>query len=243
MNISKDIWKSLRKLSKKEASKLEGVTDFTLPSGFVTDGNDNIYEIPKEGYTDYFTVDDHIFSYNWEEQRIDLYADIEGNLEYIDSSYVSAPNFLDGPEYWCRVMLSENEILIENALNDLNDLLDTPAKTYYEYNIVLDTPIIPSNNRWDEISMKKHMDDYKERLSHFEQSDTVYGETLTITLSYDEDENITTIHVKYPLPLTENDIFGYLYKDIDIRDMLRRAISSQEDYDVAFEGIKSIIEV
>lgn len=209
----------------KAPSKVDQDNYYTsLPSGFVTDGFGNLYKIPKEGKLPLRSINgdrEYKFTYNWETKEIEVYVYDLGadnsevnNYVYLASYSVSPENFVDNPDYWYNVALSELHSEIEGELENIKaseayelygEIIDED-KDEYEYEIHFTYDVIvqdlpESYSSWEEL-----YNSIESVLAGYSVDSELYGEKLSVKYSVNESTAQTYLLVKFPLPLTKEEL-------------------------------------
>lgn len=213
-----NIFKYLIKLSEKEIETLsEKQTDH-----LVTDGYGNLYEIPTTGKTELFTVSDvgadMKFLYDFDKQQIDLYLEENDKHLYMGSYSVSAEDFIDGPEYWCRVanngLLSDikyDRAYYNATIQDSEDNKTSEAyelygeiidedKSKYVYKIRIDWEFEDSD--WG----YKEYEDILEILSKYHKTEKLYGDELDIQADRNLETDYVYLVITFSMPLTKEEL-------------------------------------
>lgn len=251
-----DVWHLLHKLSDTDAKEL-GISDVRdpykpLPEGVVTDGLGNLYQIPTTGQTPLSQLeeDDYFkYRYNWETSEIEVYvkdtdSDSVDSYSLLESVGVSPYDFIDNPEYWYRDVA---ETIEEDTGIDLRDFETKEAyelygeiidedKDMYEYEIR--TEIEMDLDDWND-NLFEYEEQYKNYVENFSKDTRLYGEHLNITAEYDNYNNEVKIIVKFPMPLTKEEL-------LDIYDEVKdyfTDLSPELPYQIVDINLFDIIEV
>lgn len=249
-----DVYHLLQKVNEKDIPGYDVEDDYKpLPAGYVTDGKGSIYKIPASGKTPLIQIEDNKyfkyfkFTYNWETQEIEVYTyDFDKNIidsySYFESYPISASDFIDNPEYWYRDILEEYEKEIDfsaiefaEAMEIYGEIIDED-KDMYEYDIRTEVEMNLEN--WDDISSQE--EHYKNYVKNFKKDTELYSQRLIITADYSVFDNEVTIHIKFPLPLTKEELLE-IYDDI--KDYFISVSPPDSSYTIDDMGIISIMEV
>lgn len=217
-------------------------SDYAIPDDkdTITDGWGNIYELPTDGYTPYFDIDDYFkVRYNWNEHTLELYT-IEDLNEYIDSYGLNPYDFMDNPEYWINKLIDEHEQEMANydavkeAYELYGEIIDDD-KEKYEYEIKLQYSLIPNNDDdWDSISAFEK--DYENYLKDKNYTFTLYDNQVNVKYFLDSFNGELNIIIESPFVLTKEEL-------LEIYDENEKTIEHRnKDYSVDVEEILSILE-
>ena len=72
---------------------------------YVTDGFDNVYEVPKTGYSDIIKHKGMYFRYNFKDRQIEVLEDDKKTV--VSWMGLTPSNWVDGPEYWIEQFIKE----------------------------------------------------------------------------------------------------------------------------------------
>lgn len=224
-----NIFRYLYRLSPKLADEVvASAGSGPLPDGYVTDGEGNIYGIPKTGTTTFVSLDDIRdvkFRYNWEMHEVEVYVrdrseEIDtNNYIFLTSMPLSAENFIDGPEYWFRNAWDtiEDEVNYDiqtaEAYELYGEVIDDDRENY-KYKILfsydfLETPYhkLP-NTSW---GIDKFYNQLEKFLCNYDIKTTLYTQELKVKAQQDEDTLYMCLVVDFPLPLTKEDLMDIWY--------------------------------
>ena len=219
-----NIYRYVYKLSPSSADKvISQSTSASLPDGYFTDGEGNIYKIPTTGKTSLFTVDDiHEdikFSYDWAKGELNIYVrqpddEIEtNNYAWVTSYSVNAENFVDGPDYWCKMALQEldddveNELQFAEAYELYGEIIDDDKENYqyeidFSFELLNDMPDTV-NSGWD---IDKYYNQLEKFLVNYDIKTKLYDQELKVKAQPDENNMYLSLIVDFPMPLTKEEL-------------------------------------
>ena len=223
MNIFNYLYKIPAKKATEILDDMEKNKLSSLPNDIVTDGEGNIYQIPRKGHTPLKSLEDDElkfvkFSYDWDRRCIDIYVrnpenELDANnYDYLTSYNVNASGFIDNPEYWFRVAYETaedeiaNEYDVKEAYELYGEVIDD-EKDLYSYDIVYDVEF----NAEDDEEYNEIENIIKNSIAKYDITRDIFGGEgkVNIKAEYDDSWGELVLHIFCNYPLTKEELMDY----------------------------------